>query len=126
MSTREENIKKINEGLELLSDEELEQVSGGGTRQTIGDDNFLTSFGYMEKKYRGYLFDWVENSAKVDAGWAKAGVTCCTVFGCGDNKYWIGGNRVSRKEAFAYVLRKNGYSEDAIANYDYDQWAGSF
>ena len=29
MATREENLKKINEELEKLSDEELEQVAGG-------------------------------------------------------------------------------------------------
>jgi len=29
MATREENIKKINEELEKLSDEELEKVAGG-------------------------------------------------------------------------------------------------
>ena len=29
MATREENLKKINEELEKLSDEELEKVSGG-------------------------------------------------------------------------------------------------
>ena len=126
MATREENLKKINDELEIMSDEELEQVAGGGFRQTIGDDTFLMEFGYMDKKFREYSFNWVENSAKVDAGWAKAGVTCCTVFGSGDNKYWINGNQVSRKEAFAHVLRQNGYSEDAIANYDYDEWAGSF
>ena len=30
MATREENIKKINEELEKLDDEELEKVAGGG------------------------------------------------------------------------------------------------
>ena len=29
MATREENLKKINEQLEQLSDEELEQIAGG-------------------------------------------------------------------------------------------------
>ena len=29
MATREENLKKINDELEKLSDEELEQLSGG-------------------------------------------------------------------------------------------------
>lgn len=33
MATREENLKKINEGLELMSDEELDQVAGG----TVGE-----------------------------------------------------------------------------------------
>lgn len=31
MATREENLKKINEQLEQLSDEELEKVAGGVT-----------------------------------------------------------------------------------------------
>ena len=30
MATREENLKKINEELEQLSDEELDKVAGGG------------------------------------------------------------------------------------------------
>ena len=33
MSTREENIKKINAGLEILSDGELEQIAGGTVGQ---------------------------------------------------------------------------------------------
>ena len=78
MATRDENLKKINTELEKLTDEELDQVAGGGFRQTIGDDAFLMEFGYMDKKFREYSFNWVENSAKVDAGWAKAGVTSIT------------------------------------------------
>ncbi len=34
MATREENLKKINDDLEKLSDEELEQVAGGSMRVT--------------------------------------------------------------------------------------------
>ena len=30
MATREENLKKINEQLELMSDDELDKVAGGG------------------------------------------------------------------------------------------------
>ncbi len=33
MATREENIKKINEELEKLDDEQLEQVAGGAPRR---------------------------------------------------------------------------------------------
>ena len=35
MATREENLKKINDELEKLSDEQLEQVAGGTWAQTM-------------------------------------------------------------------------------------------
>ena len=38
MATREENLKKINAGLEAMSDEELEQIAGG----TVGELEDLT------------------------------------------------------------------------------------
>ena len=38
MATREENLKKINDALEKLSDEELEKVAGGFyARSNVGD-----------------------------------------------------------------------------------------
>ena len=42
MATREENLKKINNDLELLSDDELEQVAGGSAFVTEKG----TIFGY--------------------------------------------------------------------------------
>ncbi|MBR5913285.1 MAG: hypothetical protein IKZ58_02820 [Selenomonadaceae bacterium] len=41
MATREENLKKINDDLEKLSDEELEQVAGGSYAQTVRDAFFM-------------------------------------------------------------------------------------
>jgi len=38
MATREENIKKINDELEKLSDEELEKVAGGFYARSNGVD----------------------------------------------------------------------------------------
>lgn len=45
MATREENLKKINDELEKLSDEQLEQVTGGSTRQTDKDRRFFNILG---------------------------------------------------------------------------------
>lgn len=114
---------------EVMSDDELDKVAGGGTAQTGGDEGFLASMGYMSNKdTSGFelVFNWNEVSKNVDDGWSKAGVTCVTKFGAPDNLYSIGGKPVSRKEAFAHVLRQKGWSESAIANYDYDKWNGSF
>ena len=111
---------------EVMSDEELDNVAGGGTMQTTGDGDFLESHGFISGGERDFLFNWEEDSAKVDAGWAKAGVTCVTKYGCPDNLYFINGKQVSRKDAFRHALRQDNYSESEISNYNFDQWAGSF
>ena len=36
---------------EILSDEELDQVSGGGSNQTTGDSDFLNQLGYTHDTY---------------------------------------------------------------------------
>ena len=41
MATRAENLKKINDELEKLNDEELEQVAGGIRLETFADGNEL-------------------------------------------------------------------------------------
>ena len=38
MATREENLKKINEQLEKLDDEQLEQIAGGFYARSNADD----------------------------------------------------------------------------------------
>ena len=127
MATREENLKKINDELEMLTDDELEQVVGGGTMQTCGDNDFLQKFGYSH--YEGHYpwnVSWKKASTSVDKGWSEAGITCVTKWGCPDNLYFLKGKQISRKEAFAHVLRQKGFSEETIASYNYGQWRGSF
>ena len=47
MTNREENLKKINEQLEQLTDEQLEQVAGGTIPQTAEDSQFLYKHGLV-------------------------------------------------------------------------------
>ena len=112
---------------EMLTADELEQVVGGGTMQTCGDNDFLASFGYTH--YEGHYpwnVSWATASTSVDKGWSEAGITCVTKWGCPDNLYFLKGKQISRKEAFAHVLRQKGFSEETIASYNYGQWRGSF
>ena len=43
VATREENLKKINEELEKLSDEELDKVAGGGWLRSIEPNKNLNT-----------------------------------------------------------------------------------
>ncbi len=107
MNTREENLKKINDELEMLSDEELEQVAGGSIGQTSKDSRILYDYGLMNDHYGSIpmLFCWKSKSAEVDAGWAKAGITCVTK-PFGRNQYFIKGKEITRRDAF-YHLKAN-------------------
>ena len=107
MANREENLKKINAELEMFSDEELDNVAGGSIGQTSGDSKILYDYGLMDKYFGNIpaMFYWKSKSAEVDAGWAKAGITCVTK-PFGNNQYFINGKEISRGEAYDH-LRAN-------------------
>ena len=107
MTIREENIKKINSELKKLTDEQLEQVAGSTIGQTSSDTKFLYDYGLMNSHYGTIpvTFEWISKSAKVDAGWAKAGITCVTK-PFKDNQYFLNGKEISRGEAVA-IVKKN-------------------
>ncbi len=104
MATREENLKKIKAELETLSDEELSMVAGGTKSQTGDDSRLLYERGLVNKWYYTTEIgsDWIEKSAEIDAGWAKAGITCVTK-PSSDNLYFMGGKQISRDEAWKHV-----------------------
>jgi len=104
MANREENLKKINEKLEMMSDEELESVAGGTIGQTAGDSKILYDYGLMDKYYGTIpvMFYWKSKSAEVDAGWAKAGITCVTK-PFGSNKYFLNGKEISPGDAYDHL-----------------------
>ena len=104
MATREENLKKINDQLEQLSDEDLDNVAGGSVGQTADDSQILYKYGLVSDWHRftGTLFKWKSVSSEVDSGWAKAGITCVTK-PMSDNQYFLNGKEITRAEAIAHV-----------------------
>ena len=112
---------------EVMSDDELDGVAGGGTNQTAGDYDFLAANGFLPERNTSIFsvtFDWSDFSRAVDQAWSKAGVTCVTKWGSSDNQYFIYGKEVSRKDAFRRVLWPNGWN--GVTTYDFEHWRGSF
>ena len=48
------------------------------------------------------MFYWKSKSASVDAGWAKAGITCVTK-PFGNNQYFKDGKEISRRDAYNHL-----------------------
>jgi len=92
---------------EVVSDDELDKVAGGYMGETKEDSEFLASYGLMDRKYDGIetLFGWHSVSRYVDEGWARAGITCCTVPD-DHNRYWKDGQEITHTEAIRYVREK--------------------
>ena len=65
---------------EALSDEELDNVAGGRSRETEHDSEFLRDVGLMTGAVSIGIFGegWTDGSRAVDDGWSKGGIGCCT------------------------------------------------
>ncbi|MBR2518206.1 MAG: hypothetical protein IKE46_00245 [Selenomonadaceae bacterium] len=107
MATREENLKKINDELEKLSDEQLEEVAGGTWHQTADDSHFLHTlnpdFNEINEAALAFTPGTVtENLIKEE--WARYGVEFKWHGGAVyDNEYKVNGKDVSRDEAYAHA-----------------------
>ena len=109
MATREENIKKINEELEKLSDEELEQVAGGNYDECVTDMNYLRLCGVdvdCDPHEIGF-------SLGIREAWAKVGIECSAssmnyngrIF---KNKYFLDGKEIPNLAAYKHAADVQG------------------
>lgn len=87
-----------------VMEKELNMVTGGNIIETSTDSYLLYDAGYMSEMYtEGDLaFNWVEDSAKVDEGWSKVGVTCVSNIAY-FNEYYKDGKKISRGDAIALL-----------------------
>ena len=109
MATREENLKKINDELERLSDDELEGVAGGNAVESASDSKFLNSLGLCDR-YSTVRLRWENHDQEIIDAWKKVGVDATIHSGNlstigKDNVYKIDGNTVSRTEAMEHAKK---------------------
>ena len=109
MASREENVKKINDELEALSDEELDQVAGGHYKEVAADSRFLNDLAGLTDRYgkfKGFIY-YSSIAEEVTKGWSKVGISVKTS-SSRSNKYYKDGDEISREEALKYAAKKLG------------------
>ncbi len=109
MATREENLKKINEELEKLSDEELEGVAGGSAGETASDSRFLNSLNGSTDRYGETRIRLQDHDHEIRDAWKRLGVDVTIHAGNmltsgSANTYKIDGKTVSRVEAINHAM----------------------
>ena len=114
MATREENLKKINDELEMLSDEELDQVTGGSAGESADDSRFLNSLGGFCNRYGTFRMQSQDHDYEIRDAWKQVGVDAeihtgyLFTGGC-NNVYKINGKKVSRVEAINHAMKVTGH-----------------
>lgn len=113
MSTREENLKKINEELEKLSDEELEKVAGGTNGEYFELANLLPKVkrGHFGGKIvreeivsKAELTSWLKENLNIDANIS----TKSSIFAEGGEDFYSLGN------ANTYVRNGENLSHSSV------------
>ena len=107
MATREENLKKINDELEKLDDEQLEQVAGGTHTETYQDVDRFEALGihvYCTEPGIPLNDLHTETMINLHNTYKRFGVKAMTY---GDdrtpNKYFVDGKEVSREDAWKHI-----------------------
>ena len=112
MTTREENLKKINDELEKLDDEQLEQVAGGTWVQTADDSRFLNVLNGSTDRYgatRISLTSGTKIEEEVQRAWAALGIEFTWHGGAYKlNEYRLNGNKINQNEAYEHAMKVVG------------------
>ena len=114
MAKREENLKKINDELEKLSDEELDKVAGGNHWETSDDSRFLNSLGGFTDRYSTYRVSFGDHDKEIRDGWAKVGILAeihsgnAIYYGANNVYKMLNGKVITRKEAMEHAMKYVG------------------
>ena len=90
--------------MKKIMDKELNMVNGGTIAETAYDSWALYDKKYIDEDYSiaGVIFHWLTYSAKVDEGWAKAGITSVTK-PFSFNQYFKDGKEINQAMAWHMI-----------------------
>ena len=120
MANREENIKKINDQLEQLTDEELENVAGGTYNNTAADSRILNKMGFRIVGRSANDLFWSQSQFRqtaheVNMIFNKHGISVDQSWGAVTNRYYYKGNEITREQAFQILAKETKQSMPDIS-----------
>ena len=115
MATREENLKKINDTLEQMSDEELSMVAGGTKEETANDSRFLNSLNGSCDRHGEYMVGEPFFGPSIRIGitnaWKTVGIDAILHNNSRvhPNEYYLDGNKITQEEARQHAMKVTGH-----------------
>ena len=114
-------MKKILQD-EILSDEELEKVSGGKVSQIADDSRFLNSLNGSTDRYGDVKIYFDVNRTKkseIAGAWSALGIEAKLSRNLvDDNKYFLNGQEISQEQARQHAMKVTGhYMEESDWNW---------
>lgn len=100
----------------------LKMLRGGTYNQTVADSRFLHDLNGSTKGYSAESAFFIHSkiSKEVTAAWSALGISVDTSWGCPDNKYFLNGKEITRREAINYACKKyNTTLNDMKGDYNY-------
>ncbi len=118
MATREEQLQKINDELETMSDDELSMVAGGKASETANDSRFLNSLNgscdrYGESRiHAAHVFRPLVPSTilkEIEHAWQTVGITAHCYADSSKNTYNLNGNLITQQQAREHAMKVTGH-----------------
>ena len=94
---------------EMMSEEQLDGVAGGNTKETANDSRFLNSLNGSTDRYGEWKIVFGDHDAEIGAAWAALGIT--TVIHSGDpfsggsdNQYFYKTKEITHEQARIHAM----------------------
>ena len=98
---------------EIMSDDELDGVSGGNCYQIADDSRFLNSLNGSTDRYGATksFFNAASIIKETEAAWASLGIKCKSRGGTGEtyNEYYLNGQQITQEQARQHAMKVTGH-----------------
>lgn len=98
---------------ELMSDDELDNVAGGDSRDCQDDSRFLNSLNGSCDRYGLTRIAWSfgVHSAEIERAWATVGIKADVSFYLtgSRNSYYLNGKEITQEEARQHAMKVTGH-----------------